>query len=385
LGSQRRVEECIALIKDELDKEGIDDSSVGAGREYHINLNSSSHMAEVLFDMMNYAPVEQKGKKNKTAKRSTDKTVLETLAAKGCNLAEHLLEFRALNKLMSTYILPIMSRTETTPYLFTSMSPWGTRTGHYNSRNPNLQNVPAAKGKGIIRSFITPPEGHDLLIVDASQVELRLLAHFSGDEVLMDAYTTGKDVHAISASNIYGKTITKASDPDRRQHGKTLNFAVIYGAGAPRVAAQIGEGLTEEQAQDFIDKHFKKYIGGKKYIDRVKREVVQHGYVETLFARKRRLPDAHWHNYKSHRQAVDAIMQGSAADIINKGLVEITERYQNDKVKIILQIHDEYLILTPKGEGERYGKEIEKMLVDMVKINVPVEWSVEVAESWEEK
>jgi len=352
-----------------------------AGEEF--NLNSPQQLAFILFERMQLPSI----KRTKTG-RSTDVEVLETLA-KTHELPAKVLEYRQLVKLKSTYIdaLPPLIHPRTRR-LHTCFHQAVTATGRLSSSEPNLQNIPIRGdlGKQVRRAFV-PEENHFLLSADYSQIELRILAHISQDEVLIDAFRRGEDIHTYTAMEVFGVPATEVSSEMRRQ-AKVVNFGIIYGLSPFGLSKELN--VSTEVAQKYIDNYFRRYQGVKRYIEESIENARRQGYVTTLLGRRRYLPDI---NSKirslrefAERTAINTPIQGTAADMIKVAMVNIHREFLNQKLiaKMILQIHDELLFELPEEElplvKEIVGKKMEKAL----ELCVPVRVEIGVGRSWAE-
>lgn len=345
-------------------------------------LNSPKQLRALLFTVLGLEPIHIS---KKTKEASTDERTLHALAVRGCNLANLLLRYREKNKLFTTYVQPIIEKTDpVTNRLHTTYNPYSTVTGRWNSAKPNLQNIPTRdKDEGLVRkSFVAEP-GNILLIADYSQIELRLLAHFSQDTLFLLAYTKGLDLHKKTASAIFHKPESMITDSERGM-GKTINFSIIYGISAFRLAEKFN--IPMWTAKKYIDAYFELYKGVTAYRKNVVIECKRNGYVETLFFRKRRLPDIQTFNSsRSERQAVNAQIQGSAADILNRAINMVHAKYKGTDLKTLLQVHDEIVMEVPKEKADMYMAEVKELMQSVVKLSVPLICSVKACSNWSEK
>jgi DNA polymerase-1 len=320
-----------------------------AGGEF--NLNSPQQVGEVLFEKLKLA----KKKRTKTG-YSTDLSVLTKLLGSH-PIVEKIIQYRELSKLKSTYIeaLPLLVNPRT-GRLHTTFNQVGTATGRLSSENPNLQNIPVKGDYGlrIREAFIAPP-GSYLLSADYSQIDLRVLAHLSRDEVLLEAFRKKEDVHAKTAQEIFGVFLEMVT-PEQRRIAKGVNFGVVYGISSHGLAEQLG--IKREEAEDYIKKYFERYKGVKRYIEEAISHAYQNGYVETMFGRRRYLSELKSDNIRirnyGERLALNTPVQGSSADIIKIAMVKVAKKLEKEglKSKLLLQVHDELLLEVPKGELE---------------------------------
>jgi len=317
------------------------------------NIASPKQVGEVLFDKLK---IGGKPKKTKTGQYVTSEEVLESLRGKH-DIIGKILEHRGLKKLLGTYIdaLPQLINPQT-GRIHTSFNQAVTATGRLSSSNPNLQNIPIRDedGKEIRKAFI-PDDGCEFFSADYSQIELRIMAHLSGDANMIEAFTSGHDIHAATAAKIY-KVDIKDVTPDMRRKAKTANFGIIYGISIFGLAERMN--VSRQEAKELIDGYFETYPQVKAYMDRSIELAREHGYVETIFHRKRYLPDINSRNATvrgyAERNAINAPIQGSAADIIKVAMARIHQRMSayNLKAKMILQVHDELNFSVPASEKQ---------------------------------
>lgn len=349
------------------------------------NINSPKQVAEVLFDKL-----ELKSKKKKKS-RSTSAEVLEELAEE-YEICDYILQHRKFSKLKSTYtdVLPtlISKRDER---IHTTYNQALTVTGRLSSSNPNLQNIPirTEEGNKIRAAFCAKDKENSLILsADYSQIELRLLAHVSEDENLIHAFNSGEDVHTMTASKVFGVELDKVTK-DMRRKAKAVNFGIVYGQSRYGLAKNLG--ITNTEAQEFIDKYFEHYPGVKKYMAYEVDFVNKYGYVETMFGRKRYLaselmsPNFQIREFAS-RAAINQPLQGSAADLIKMAMIEVEKQLEVHglKTKMIMQVHDELVFEVPKDELEKV-KEIVKTAMELNQpLKVPLELDINCGSSWKE-
>ena len=338
-----------------------------------LNISSPKQVGEVLFDRLK---IVDKPKKTKTGQYVTSEEVLEALRLKH-PAVEKILAYRGLKKLLGTYIdaLPQLINPDT-GHIHTSFNQAVTATGRLSSSNPNLQNIPVrdAEGKEVRRAFI-PESGQEFFSADYSQIELRIMAHLSQDEALVEAFRLGHDIHAATAAKIFHKEISEVTGDERRK-AKTANFGIIYGISAFGLAERIGCSRTE--AKELIDGYFLTYPQVKEYMNRSIGMAREKGYTETLFHRRLVLPDINSHNAVvrgyAERNAINAPIQGTAADIIKIAMVRIHRRLttENFRSKMILQVHDELNFTVPPEEKERLQQMVVEEMQAACQLSVPL-------------
>ena len=352
-----------------------------AGEEF--NIASPKQVGEVLFDKLK---IIDKAKKTKTGQYVTSEEVLESLRHKH-PVVEKILEHRGLKKLLSTYIdaLPQLINPRT-GRVHTSFNQTVTATGRLSSSNPNLQNIPIRdeNGKEIRKAFI-PDEGALFFSADYSQIELRIMAHLSEDKNMIDAFLSGYDIHAATAAKVY-KTDIKEVNPDMRRKAKTANFGIIYGISVFGLAERMN--VDRKEAKELIDGYFETYPQVKAYMDKSIEIAREKGYVETIFHRKRFLPDINSRNAVvrgyAERNAINAPIQGSAADIIKVAMARIYERFKREglKAKMILQVHDELNFSVPIEEKERVEQVVIEEMEKAYRMHVPLKADCGWGKNW---
>ena len=351
-----------------------------AGGEF--NINSTPQLRTILFEKLKL-PVQ---KRTKTG-ASTDVEVLEQLAALGHEVPRLLIEYRELSKLKSTYVdaLPGYVNAET-GRVHTSFNQTGAATGRLSSSDPNLQNIPVRTRRGgeIRRAFVAPA-GHLLLTADYSQVELRLLAHFSDDPAFVAAFQRGGDIHRQTAAVIFG-VAEAAVTGDMRSRAKTSNFATIYGQGALALSRQLGITLAEAKA--FIQHYFERFAGVRAWLDRTVEEARHKGFVETLFGRRRYIPELRDRNFSirafGERTATNSPLQGSAADLIKIAMIRIHAAIQQAHLaaKMVLQVHDELVFEIPEAERTVAGALVKREMEGVAILRVPLVVTVGAGKNW---
>ena len=323
--------------------------------EPNLNINSARQLGEVLFAKMRIA---EKPKMTRTKQFCTDEDYLQSFARKH-RIVDLILEYRGVKKLLSTYVeaLPQLVN-RSTGRIHTSFNQAVTATGRLSSTNPNLQNIPVRDdmGRRIRKAFIPSDDDHLLLSADYSQVELRLMAHLSGDESLIAAFEHGEDIHAATAAKLFNKTLDEVTSEERRR-AKTANFGIIYGISAFGLSQRLE--IPRKEAKEIIDGYFASYPGVKKYMDNVVEKAKEEGFVSTIFGRRRYLNDIASHNAiargLAERNAVNAPIQGSAADIMKIAMINVHRRFAAEGIRsrVILQVHDELVVDMLRSEQER--------------------------------
>lgn len=350
--------------------------------EETFNINSPRQVGELLFDKLQ---LDTKAKKSKNGQYSTSEEVLMGLKEKH-EIVGLILDYRELKKLISTYIATLPSYIAADGKIHTTYNQTVTATGRLSSSNPNLQNLPIRSERGrLIREAVIPDDGCLFLSADYSQIELRLMAHFSQDEHMLAAFRSGQDIHAATAARIYGKPIEQISKDERRK-AKTANFGIIYGISAFGLAQQLDCSRTE--AKQLIDDYFAAFPRVISYIESQKELARQRGYAETLFGRKRYLPDIHSQNATvrsfAERNAVNAPIQGTAADIIKMAMVSIHRRLKEEGLtaQMIMQVHDELNFNVPAAEVEKVRDIVVTEMQNAVHLSIPLIAECGVGKNW---
>tara|TARA_R110000824_G_scaffold118960_14_gene272124 strand:+ start:247691 stop:250645 length:2955 start_codon:yes stop_codon:yes gene_type:complete len=358
-----------------------------AGEKF--NIASPKQLGEILFDKMSL----EGGRKTKTGAWSTDSDTLEALAAQGVELPRRVLDWRGLAKLKSTYTdaLPNFIHPET-GRVHTSYSLAATTTGRLSSSDPNLQNIPVRTEDGRkIRTAFVADKGNKLISADYSQIELRLLAHIADIDALRQAFADGLDIHAMTASEMFNVPL-KDMDPSVRRRAKAINFGIIYGISAFGLANQLG--IPRGEAADYIDRYFKRFPGIRAYMDDTKKFAHDNGYVETIFGRRINLPAIHSKNGAERsfmeRAAINAPIQGSAADIIRRAMIRMPDALSDAKLqaRMLLQVHDELIFEVPEKEADKTAKLVSNVMVKACEpaliLSVPLEVDARAADNWDE-
>ena len=347
---------------------------------FEFNIGSPKQLGEVLFDTLGLPEIK---------KRSTDAVVLEELSFKAPHpIVFAVIEYRELKKMQSTYItvLPTLVNPDT-KRIHTSFIQWGTATGRLSSRDPNLQNIPVRSdlGKKIRASFVPQNKDNVILAVDYSQIELRMLAHLSGDEALIESYKEGIDIHARTAAAIYGVKLDEVNS-DMRRDAKVVNFGVLYGMTAFRLSRDLK--IPMSQAKDFITGYFDMYQGVQQYIENVKAAAHRDGYVETLSGRRRYIAGIdssdRMESQMAERMAVNTPVQGSAADLIKIAMIRIQKRINEEHLplKMMLQVHDELVFECPRDQVEPMSQMVKAEMEGAMQLKVPLVASVGFGENW---
>ncbi len=346
---------------------------------FEFNVASPKQLGEVLFERLGL----RHGKKTKTG-YSVGEDVLTNLVGEH-PVIKLILDYRHYAKLLSTYVVglqPLVNRGK----IHTEFNQCITATGRLSSTNPNLQNIPvrSEEGKDIKKAFV-PSKGCKLVSADYSQIELRLLAHFSEDSILVDAYNNGIDIHAITASQIFGVKVEDVTS-DMRRDAKAVNFGIIYGMSDFGLADQLG--ISNYRAKEFIERYFETYPTVKSYLDGNVEKATELGYSTTILGRRRNLIDLSASNYLvrsgAQRMAKNTPLQGSAADIIKVAMIRVEKRLENMKSKMILQVHDELIIDADENEVEEVKKILQEEMEGVMTLNIPLVAEAVAGDNWAE-
>ncbi|GHQ66135.1 DNA polymerase I [Helicobacter pylori] len=339
------------------------------------NLNSPKQLSEILYEKLELP-------KNKS--RSTDEKSLLKILDKHPSIAL-ILEYRELNKLFNTYTTPLLRLKDKDDKIHTTFIQTGTATGRLSSHSPNLQNIPVRSPKGLLirKGFIASSKEYCLLGVDYSQIELRLLAHFSQDKDLMDAFLKGRDIHLETSKALFGEDLAK----EKRSIAKSINFGLVYGMGSKKLSETLNIPLNE--AKSYIEAYFKRFPSIKDYLNRMKEEILKTSKAFTLLGRYRVFDFAGANDYiKGNylREGVNAIFQGSASDLLKLGMLKVSERFKNNpSVRLLLQVHDELIFEIEEKNALELQQKIQRILNDEVyPLRVPLETSAFIAKRWNE-
>jgi DNA polymerase-1 len=348
------------------------------------NLGSPKQIGEILFGKLGL-PVK---KRTASGAPSTDEEVLQELAA-DYPLPARILEHRSLAKLKGTYTdkLPQMVN-PSTGRIHTNYAQAVAVTGRLSSNEPNLQNIPirTAEGRRVREAFVAPA-GHRLVSADYSQIELRLMAHISGDANLLSAFANGLDVHRATAAEVFGLPLEEVS-AEQRRYAKTINFGLIYGMGAFGLATSLG--IEQKAARDYIDRYFARYPDVKRYMDDTRASASAQGYVETLFGRRIVLPEIRGgsgpRRAAAERQAINAPMQGTAADLIKLAMIAVQRTIDEEgrASRMIMQVHDELVLEVPAAELIWATEALPRLMAGVAALKVPLVAEVGVGGNWEE-
>jgi len=348
------------------------------------NIASPKQLGEVLFDKLKLDP---KAKKTKTGQYKTGEDVLLALAHKS-DIVQDILDFRQYQKLKSTYVdaLPTLIN----PYtglIHTSYNQAVAATGRLSSTNPNLQNIPirTEKGREVRKAFIPRDPDYILLSADYSQIELRIMAELSQDEQMLEAFAQGHDIHRATAAKVYGLDL-EAVTADQRRRAKAVNFGIIYGQSAFGLSQNLG--ISRKEAAEIIDQYFSQYKGIRTYMSKVVEFAKEHGYVETILKRRRYLRDINSANMTvrgfAERNAINAPIQGSAADMIKVAMIGIQNDIEAQQLqgKMIMQVHDELVFDIPKKEKEAFVEIITNRMKNAIELRVPIEIEIGEGATW---
>ena len=370
--TSRKLKKELKLLQQEIWKE--------SGTEF--NLNSTLQLREVLFEKLELPVI----KRTKTGP-STDASVLAELAAEGHHVPVVLMEYREMEKLRGTYVdaLPALVNPET-GRIHTSFNQAVTVTGRLSSSDPNLQNIPirTALGREIRKGFVAE-EGYQLLAVDYSQIELRILAHFSGDEPLVHAFRQGIDVHRQTAAVVFDVPIDGVSAEQRAQ-AKTINFATLYGQGPFALAQQLG--ISQADAKAFIHAYFERFSGVRCYLDEMVETAREKGYVETLLGRRRFIPELQSRNWNirqfGERVAQNTPIQGTAADLIKKAMIDLDRVLEASGwgARLLLTVHDELLFEVPEDRVDDVCPVVVERMKNAITLDVPIEVDYGIGNTW---
>ncbi|MBR7026734.1 MAG: DNA polymerase I [Bacteroidales bacterium] len=342
--------------------------------EPDLNLSSPRQIGIVLYEKLH---LDDKAKKNVRDNYPTDEETLQALAHKH-PLIDKILEFRGLKKLISTYIEPFQQLTDPVDgKIHTTFTQALTATGRLSSLKPNLQNIPVrtAQGQQIRKAFVPSARDGYIVSADYSQIELRIMAHLSGDEGMIEDFRSGHDIHAATAAKIFKVPVDQVTR-EQRSRAKTANFGIIYGISAFGLSQRLS--ISRQESKQLIDQYFENYKGVREYIDRVVAECRQNGYVETVFHRKRYLPDINARNYNlrafAERNAVNAPIQGSAADIIKLAMVSVWRRMKEEglRSRMVLQVHDELVFDVVPEELDRVMELAREQMESVCSLSVPL-------------
>ncbi len=355
---------------------------------YEFNLNSTQQLSEALFDKLGLEPPDR-ASKTASGHYSTAASVLEAMSGQH-PIIEWILEYRELEKLRSTYVNALPEQINPgTGRVHTSFNQTGTVTGRIASSDPNLQNIPTRTEIGRrVRNGFVAQEGWTLLAVDYSQIELRIVAHMAHDAAMLAAFKAGQDIHATTAAAVHGIDLSEVT-PDMRRHAKAINFGLIYGMSAYGLTN--ATDLTLAEAENFIEAYFKEFPGVKKYLDGIRETAAKQGYVETLLGRRRYFPNlARGAGYnvrqREEREAINAPIQGTAADIIKIAMLKLPGELEKAglKAKMLLQVHDELIFEVPEEELKATTALVQQVMENAYTLDIPLSTEAKAGKSWGE-
>lgn len=344
------------------------------------NIRSTQQLGVVLFQHLGL----KGGKKTKTG-YSTNEAVLESLKDEHA-VIEKLLEYREYSKLLSTYVEPllILGKKDVNHRIYTSFLQTGTTTGRLSSKDPNLQNIPVRSelGRSIREAFVAK-NGYKLVSIDYSQIELRLLAHFSGDKALLDAFNSGHDIHLATAIKLFGEEMAK----EKRHIAKSINFGLLYGMGPKKLSGELG--ISQSEAKEIITNYFQTFSTAKRFLDSIEEDVKHKGYVETLLGRRRFFDYENANGMEKAaflREGTNTRFQGSAADLIKMSMCEIDTIIAEEKLDafMLLQIHDELIFEIKEEKAEELSKRFSNVMENIYELDVPLECSISIGDNWGE-
>ncbi|MFI3267095.1 MAG: DNA polymerase I [Rikenellaceae bacterium] len=349
-----------------------------------ININSAKQIGELLFDKLK---IVDKPKRTKTKQYKTDEEYLQSLSDKH-PVIEDILEYRGIKKLLTTYVdaLPLLVNPKTNR-IHTTYNQAVASTGRLSSTNPNLQNIPIRddSGKNIRKAFVACDDDHLLISADYSQIELRIMASLSKDSALIEAFNNGEDIHRATAAKIFGKELSEVTDDERRK-AKTANFGIIYGISAFGLAERLN--ISRKEAKELIDGYFMSYPGVKDYMDKAVDDARKVGYVETIFGRRKQLNDINSPNAivrgYAERNAINAPIQGSAADIIKIAMIKLFEALQHEmpEAKMLMQVHDELIIEFKKEDKDKISQIVVDSMENAVNLAVKMVAEFGISDNW---
>jgi len=345
------------------------------------NISSPKQLGEVLFERLGLPA----GKKTRTGSYSTDAEVLESLAA-DYPIVQRILDYRTLTKLKSTYVDALGQLIARDGRIHTTFAQTVAETGRLSSKDPNLQNIPIRieEGRRVRRAFVAAP-GHVFLAADYSQIELRVVAHYSGDPALREAFLHDQDIHARTAAEVWGVPIEEVT-PEMRRKAKAINFGLIYGQTEFGLARAVG--MSRPEARLFIETYFQKFAGVHRYMEEKRAEAREKGFVTTLDGRRRPLPEIHHRVFSirqnAERMAINTPIQGTAADLMKRAMIAVRRamRQEGLKARMLLQVHDELVFECPEGEVDRLARLVKREMEGAMRLSVPLKVEVKVGPDW---
>ena len=344
------------------------------------NINSTKQLGELLFDKLKLPPV----KKTKTG-YSTNADVLEKLKSKH-DIIPAIMDYRMLTKLKSTYADGLLKEIREDGRIHTTFQNLVTATGRLSSTEPNLQNIPVRTDLGSeIRKMFIPKEGHVLVDADYSQIELRVLAHIADDENMCAAFREGLDIHTVTASQVFA-TSPDAVTPLQRRHAKAVNFGIVYGISEFSLSEDIG--VSRWEAKEYIESYLANYGGVKNYMKKVVEDARERGYTETLYGRRRYIPELKSSNFNirsgAERMTLNTPIQGTAADLIKLAMIRVDAalREQFPEAKLVLQVHDELIVECPEAIAADVAALVSAQMENVAQLNVPLTAEAKIGKSW---
>lgn len=372
------LRKCSSILNEKIE---IIEKEILKAAGYKLNLNSSQQLGVFLFEKMGLPAAK---KTRKTGAYSTDIEVLYEL--RGYPIVQKIIEYRTYKKLHSTYLEGLLESVDEKNSVHTSYNQTVAATGRLSSSNPNLQNIPVGEQGGIVvRKGFLAGEGMSILSADYSQIELRVMAHFSEDKNLTEAFFNDLDIHKFTADRVFGKDLF-LTDQERRKRAKIINFSILYGSGPFSMSKELG--VTFGEAKEFIEMYFEKYSGVRDFIDKVLKECEADLEVRTILGRTRPIPEIESANRNirenGKRMAINTVIQGSAADIIKVAMINIDKKIKKMKSKMVMQVHDELVFEYPPGEEKELEKIVKGEMENCIKLKVPLKVSVKKGKNWGE-
>ena len=346
------------------------------------NINSTKQLGELLFEKLGLPPV----KKTKTG-YSTNADVLEKLKNKH-PIIPAVMDYRMLTKLKSTYADGLMKEIRADGRIHTTFQNLVTATGRLSSTDPNLQNIPVRTDLGAeIRKMFVPEKGNVLVDADYSQIELRVLAHIAGDKTMQQAFIDGVDIHTATASQVFGVPMAEVTHLQRR-HAKAVNFGIVYGISEFSLAEDIG--VSRYEAKAYIDSYLANYQGVRAYMKQVVADAREKGYTQTLYGRRRYIPELKSSNFNirsgAERIALNTPIQGTAADLIKLAMIRVEQALEKDfpEAKLLLQVHDELIVECPEAMAQAVAQRVSQEMENVAKLSVPLKAEAKIGKSWYE-
>jgi len=365
---------------------GVIEKRIYEGVGYEFNLNSTQQLSKALFESLGLEPPDRR-KKTTSGHYSTSADVLEEIRTQHA-VVELILEYRELSKLKSTYVDALPQQVNPlTRRVHTSYNQIGSVTGRLASSDPNLQNIPIRTETGrLVRKAFIAGEGMKLLAVDYSQIELRIVAHLAEDQAMLDAFRAGQDIHSTTAAAIYGVQLSEIRKEQRR-HAKAINFGLIYGMSAFGLSR--GTELSLAEAENFVRTYFEQFPRVKSYLDNVRRLAARQGYVETLLGRRRYFPNLknpvnQAMRAREEREAINAPVQGSAADIMKIAMIRLPPALEKAglRARMLLQVHDELVLEVPENERDKTVRVVREVMENAYPLSIPLVTEARWGDNW---